>query len=249
MPYINDENGYELPSDDAKIWRYMDFDKFYHLITSSRLFFCRIDKYPDKFEGVYPAFHYSEDFFKNYYSRFDYKPDEIKEIVEKELLLLRWNYYKKRCQYMINCWNESLKESEALWKVYAGFERGVVIQSTIERLCRAFDKCSSEVRIGKVKYIDHLEQKDIDQNFKPFLVKDLSYSYEQEIRCVLLDSQMKEEDEANGKLVEIDVATLISAVYISPKINRIVFENLKELMSAYSFDLQVSKLYEKPNYV
>lgn len=153
MPYINSDPGYSLPDADKIIWRYMDFDKFLNLITTSKLFFCRIDKYPDKFEGVNPAAHYSEEFFRRYYVRFNYNSAQVNDIVNQELLMAKWNYYKKRCQYMINCWNEGKKESEALWKVYAGFERGIVIQSTIAKLCDSFTSTTDEIHIGKVQYI------------------------------------------------------------------------------------------------
>ena len=37
---------------NAKIWRYMDFPKFIQLITTSRLFFVRLDKLTDQLEGT-----------------------------------------------------------------------------------------------------------------------------------------------------------------------------------------------------
>ena len=39
------------PSDDAVLWRYMDFTKFVSLLDRSALFFARADKLNDPFEG------------------------------------------------------------------------------------------------------------------------------------------------------------------------------------------------------
>lgn len=41
------------PSDDAVLWRYMDFTKFVSLLEKSALFFARADKLGDPFEGAF----------------------------------------------------------------------------------------------------------------------------------------------------------------------------------------------------
>jgi hypothetical protein len=40
----------------AKIWRFIDFTKFVSLIDKSALFFPRIDRLGDKFEGSIPKY-------------------------------------------------------------------------------------------------------------------------------------------------------------------------------------------------
>ncbi len=45
---------FNTPSDDTKIWRYMDFTKFVNLLDTKSLFFVRSDKFDDPFEGLYP---------------------------------------------------------------------------------------------------------------------------------------------------------------------------------------------------
>jgi hypothetical protein len=37
------------------IWRYMDFASFYSLLFSKGLFFRRLDKYSDEYEGTLPG--------------------------------------------------------------------------------------------------------------------------------------------------------------------------------------------------
>ena len=40
--------------DSTKIWRYMDFTKFVNLLYTESLFFCRVDRLEDKWEGTFP---------------------------------------------------------------------------------------------------------------------------------------------------------------------------------------------------
>jgi hypothetical protein len=42
------------PSDDAVIWRYMDFAKFVAMLQTESLFFNRADKFRDPLEGRFP---------------------------------------------------------------------------------------------------------------------------------------------------------------------------------------------------
>ena len=41
-----------VPSDDAILWRYLDFTKFAALLNSKALYFCRLDCLGDPFEGA-----------------------------------------------------------------------------------------------------------------------------------------------------------------------------------------------------
>ncbi|SDF21388.1 hypothetical protein [Sporomusa acidovorans] len=46
--------------EDAKIWRYMDFAKFASLLTTSTLFFSKLKKLGDPWEGEWPDYYYGE---------------------------------------------------------------------------------------------------------------------------------------------------------------------------------------------
>ena len=45
---------FELPPDDATLWRYMDFTKFVSLLEKQALFFSKPDRLGDPFEGSLP---------------------------------------------------------------------------------------------------------------------------------------------------------------------------------------------------
>src|SRR5579862_2997837 len=42
-----------LPSDEERLWRYIDFTKFVSMLETSTLFFARADSFDDKYEGRY----------------------------------------------------------------------------------------------------------------------------------------------------------------------------------------------------
>lgn len=55
MPSTENHPSFPLTIDrNQKIWRYMDFTKFMHLLTTKSLWFNRSDKFEDPFEGKYP---------------------------------------------------------------------------------------------------------------------------------------------------------------------------------------------------
>ena len=40
------------PDEEQKVWRYLDFTKFLSLLDKNALFFSRIDRLTDKYEGA-----------------------------------------------------------------------------------------------------------------------------------------------------------------------------------------------------
>jgi hypothetical protein len=52
MPIINDSAPVIYPSSDYSIVKYLDITKFLSLIQRRSLFFCRLDKLEDQFEGT-----------------------------------------------------------------------------------------------------------------------------------------------------------------------------------------------------
>ena len=46
--------GIGQPEDTDTVWRYMSFEKFADILATESLFFTRVDRYDDKFEGYVP---------------------------------------------------------------------------------------------------------------------------------------------------------------------------------------------------
>src|SRR4051794_7246539 len=108
------QNAANLPGDDEILWRYIDVAKFMALLESQELFFCRLDKLQDKYEG-----HYSR-------STIDYHLDLAKEVdpdkdMQNQILQAHLRELSETRQFtFVNCWHRNFSESLAMWKIYAG---------------------------------------------------------------------------------------------------------------------------------
>ena len=51
----------------SKLWRYTTIEQFLNLLVTKSLWFTRVDQFPDKNEGLYPARYYNVDFIEQQY--------------------------------------------------------------------------------------------------------------------------------------------------------------------------------------
>lgn len=244
-----------------KIWRYMSFDKFVEMLERRSLFFCRSDRFDDKFEGSFPKGNATD----------------LKEIPEKDILSnrifgteiiplgvlnqvrpqLRQVFKEERKNIMINCWHINEYESEAMWKLYSQVNAGIAIQSTYERLKECFSVTDKHIFISKVKYLDY--ETDFireDFSFEPFICKRKSFEYEKELRAMFdislygKDKNYKDNLPEYGMNIDIDIDKLIEKVYISPLAAEWFGELVKNIVKRYDIkkEVRVSKLCEEPFY-
>ncbi len=114
---------------------------------------------------------------------------------------------------------------------------GIAIQSTFERFCRSFHRCDDHVWIGKVRYIDYTRDeiskpllKDVKQWF---LHKRREFSYEQELRAMVIGSKRSME-------ACCDLDLLIESVRISPEAPAYVIEVVREVCRRFDVRAEVS---------
>ena len=245
----------ELPSKDAKLWRYQDFTKFVSLLDSKKLFFTRADSFEDPFECA-RGFNFQKDAIyadvENYLrfqviaqlkSTGNNNPSEAE--IEAALVKEKDNYIKKqeekRKDFFVSCWHENERESEGMWKLYTtALSQGVAIQTTTERLCRALGNDS--FKIGKVKYISY--DKPLQDDQIPIWYKRDSFVHEREVRVVINDVGSSD----TWKLVPINLDILIENIYVSPSSAPWLSTLVKNVMHQYGIDKSVlySKLNNKP---
>ncbi len=238
---------FEKPdNENATIWRYMDFTKFVILLDKSALFFCRADKLGDPFEGSYPK------------ANVKLRKTELQQAVKEgalspDLPIDKINAYmgnnlKNFLEFAsVSCWCLSEYESAALWKLYIKSDQGVAIRSTFHCLKTSFRDDSSDIFIGKVKYIDY--QKDIfptKNPLYPFIYKRKSFEYEQELRAVTTEFPPSEHD----KYITVDLDVLIDRIYVAPSSPDWFFELVKSVTKKYDLDKEVTRsaLDAKPLY-
>ena len=86
---------------------------------------------------------------------------QIEESAQGGLRSLRSAGEWQRRTLFVNCWHEAPHESEAMWRLYAGWKLrldgspgGLVVQSTAGRLAAELRK-SRPVHVGRVRYVDY----------------------------------------------------------------------------------------------
>jgi hypothetical protein len=215
---------FETPPESALLWRYMDFSKFVLLLEQRALWFSRADKLDDAFElatrihGSRRRRVSSAEFLRQF-ARTLPKYRQI-QIYESEFAYdaLRAEPIKeyrrtRRADTFVNCWAESSSESEALWRLYAGVNNGVAVQTTVARLRQAL-KDHWAMEIGRVKYVDY-SATDMTFDEVPFR-KRASLSYEREVRAVMYRPALGRMTDATGLTSKVAIEELIERVVISP---------------------------------
>ncbi len=245
----------ELPSMEAKLWRYQDFAKFVSLLDSKRLFFTRADSFEDPFECA-RGFNFQKDFIYADYENYlrlkvttqlkkagNSTPSEAE--IDAALAPEKDSYLKqqeeKRKNYFVSCWHENERESEGMWKLYTtALSQGVAVQTTAERLCLSLG--NDTFKIGEVEYITF--DKPLEDNQIPVWYKRDSFAHEHEVRVVIKDVDCRDK----GKLVPVDLETLIENVYVSPTAAPWLANLVKKVMFQYGIDkpVQYSQLNDKP---
>lgn len=135
------------------------------------------------------------------------------------------NHYRKimsavRKWIDVSCWHKNIDESLAMWKIYGGSAEAVCLNSTVGALNSSIIIGSEiQMRISEVKYIDYQDYEfDKTDVLASALHKQKPYDYEKEIRAVIWNDRVNifEPRNASGRLVDINLETLMQSVRLSP---------------------------------
>ena len=219
------------PSTDAILWRYTDFTKFVSLLDNEALFFSRLDKLGDPFEGSVSKIN--QILRPQWLHDGGVSPEQIPEKIE--------SFSKGKREHisrlLVNCWHENDSESEAMWKLYGG-DSGIAVKTTFKGLSECF-RCDPDVFIGRIKYIDYNTTPVSESNlFAALLNKRKSFEHEREVRVV--SSEMIHEF-AFGRYLEIDVSSLIHEVIVAPYSPKWFVNLVKSVAARYDLNALVSK--------
>ena len=241
------------PEESVVFAKYINITKFLSLIKDEQLFFCRLDKLEDRFEGTMPKI--SRKILNNYYRHLRAQKEFTVAMTDKEIEKIVDNYFefsqKLKSLNCINCWNEFEGESYALWKVYSNLNQGIMIKSSFNRVINAFKESKEKIYCSRVKYIDHDKDSiDIGNTMLPIVHKHKAYSYENEIRLIHKVSDMdwkhdwENEKYENGIKVNVNLQMLISEIVISPFSSDWFIELVEDILKKYSIkcNLESSKL-------
>ena len=146
------------PADlSATVWRYVDLPKYLSMLESNALFFCRLDKLGDPFEGSRPRVNIeAEDPFLT-------QAQADSDLSEEQFATLLTQVAESRTYFALamrkwcaaNCWHLAKHESAAMWDIHIRAGAGVVIRSTFDRLKASLEGSETSVYLGEVTYIDY----------------------------------------------------------------------------------------------
>ena len=226
------------PSDEAVLWRYMDFTKFMSLLEKSALFFCRPDLLGDPFEGsISPATPPID-------------PLQVGRVIAEQDL--DWRLIARFVG--VNCWHLGEFESEAMWKLYAEERNGIAIKTEFAHFKDAFI-CEKErgILASVVQYRDYKNASIPYHNiFLPFFHKRLSFQHEKEVRA--LCSRNPESDEPgapNGYYCKVDLTKLVGEIVVAPFAEGWFIDLVRSLAERYGLGDKVrpSTLSEAPTFI
>jgi len=265
MPIENHENLIPIDS-DAKIWRYMDIEKYKSLLLESGLFFCRADKFSDPFEGSLTRREY-EHRWMGFGFGLHGEPVEPEKL-DKDLEAISTLHRKLKRSTIVNCWHINTGESDAMWRLYLKDNEGVAIQSPAKTLFESLNGTPEIIHPSKIRYLNY----DLDIWYHPedyphihynliipLIHKRTEFCHESEFRLFIDVPEAVENEnywvqpdgnESKGKMIHFNIEHAIERVIFPPTSNHLVDDRIRSLTLdfGYDFEFEKSKLNEAPYY-
>lgn len=200
----------------------MPFVSFVDLLQRRKLFFTRIEKLVDPYEGFYSA--------------------EMKDVLAGKVskAVIRAAEKFSRRNYCVNCWHENEGESAAMWQVYSRSD-GVAVRSTVKRLKESLHNERRRVSISRVHYSSATAPVAA-----PLALKRKSFEHEKEVRMWCLEADRANGQE-NGVYIAVDLEVLLEAVFVSPSTGNWMPQVVQSTIELHGLDIRAvqSKLYSK----
>jgi hypothetical protein len=230
-------------TENLSISKYVDIVKFLSILQTNSLFFCRVDKLEDRFEGVSPKTNTV--FLEQWLTHLS---KEYKSVDVQKKLSIRKDVEERFKKVMcVCCWNKFSYESYAMWKIYSDINKGIMIKSNIENLKLSFNQTEEKIQLSDIKYID-IENEMIEPSSltSPIIHKHKAYFYENEIRLLHqvgengnLEFDWSNEPISNGKNIKVDLNILIEEVILSPYSPDWFLRMIKDLMEKYNLNKEI----------
>ncbi len=250
---VEEHEVFTWPADHTKIWRYVDLPKYLAMLQTRALFFCRLDRLGDPFEGslTRATLDLERATVEHMFAEMGALTDSQKEARVDELsrnmsrvarAIRRW------CA--VNCWHVNDHESAAMWDIYARAGAGVAIQSTFRGLRRSLEGAESKVYLGKVSYVDYSSAVIPRRNlFAAIMTKRKSFEHDQELRAVVSEWAMTPTDELDfdgslwetGLNVDVELTELVERICVAPTAPEWFAEVIRRVTARYGFEWSVDQ--------
>lgn len=251
-------------SEDASLWRYMDFTKFADLVLSKELYLRRIDSFFDPFEGQYSEITKSR--YRNFLTHhYQNNPTvNVEKMVEEQVAM--WKI--RKLDSFVNCWHINEYESAGMWSLYAKTEEAIAVKTNIKKLKSCLEESNrpdpnATIYIDKVFYVDYENEAPISRNNNLGFVEHLfnkrkSFEHEKEFRILymsyefydwnqdrgggilnvprVIERTKNNEEKFKSKLLPINLNALISEIYVSPTAPQWFYEMTKKFIKTMGLE-------------
>lgn len=222
-----------------KVWRYLSLPKYISLLSSNELYFSRLDLLADDYEGSLTE--QTIDVIE-FGLKLQGMPDAMVDISTA--------FAESRKSTYVCCWHANEHESEAMWRLYAGADEGIAIQTSYAALVESIAD-QPEVYVGLVKYIDYKSGMFPSGNmFEPVMHKRMSFAHEREARFAWHSPPQPGAQGQEYLTMPWDTERHIHQIYVSPYSKSYFFESVRTVTEKISPILipriQWSKMREPP---
>ena len=255
-------------SKDQAMYRYLEIEQLIFLITEKSFPLSRMTLFNDPFEGSYPRkfIEIEKQDFKQTYGNSkpkDYRNDKENFIKNSKAMEYDW-----RRNFFVSCWHANNSESEAMWRLYSNYKKGIAIQTDLNTLLNELPSeydnqgFKSKINIAEVKYIDFNNPKMNLFRFgfvETYLLKRKAFDYEKEVRIFThlgcgwgnKETGVVPEIENDVILLKLDLNKIIKKIIIAPNSPSWYRKLIMTILDKFDFDLEVenSSLAEKPCHV
>lgn len=253
-------------NEDATIWRYLDLEKFESLLRDKALFFCRVDKFSDPFEGSVPKREAEYRMWVREEYAIANNIPYTQKTLEDSIGGISSFHKDFKTNHIVNCWHINLGESDAMWRLYLKDNEGVAIQTTPQKLFTSLEGSTEKIYSSKVRYLNYETQNwfnEVDypidgyNMFIPLVHKRNEFIHESEFRLITeVEDAFRSTDywdnqpNHKGKLIPIDVKELVGKIIFPPTIDQRTKDKIIALVAhyGYSFNFEDSKLSVEPIY-
>ncbi len=253
----NAENVYDFDMEkldlDTKLWRYLSFDKFIDLITTSELYFASPKEFDDQWECHPPKSLLNPESWRSYLKRNHelIQPEDHERFINTVIANFEANYYDTAL--LFSCWSMFSDEHAGLWDLYTDKKNAVAISTSFRSLSNSIEEdhsIQSNLLVLPVNY-------DVDFDDEQFPIEDMfiseferlstntsnldklaipvhtlkrtSYKHEQEIRITFNQNYPGSYTWGKNR-IRFDVQAMIQDVIIAPYANDSFSQHISKMV-------------------
>ncbi len=232
--------------EDALLWRYFRPERFAQVLADRSFYFAAADEFTDTFEGAIAVQMTAQ------HADPRYADMERAELAFRELKRLT----------KISCWHRADYESDAMWQLYAGANKGIALCTTPARIRAALEPFRLKPEYGEetlwagdVEYVDLTQVRLRGASMLDrFFIKHRAFEWEREFRLAISLRSAEEfgvQVPPKGIFVKADLGALVDRVVLGATMTEPERASALEAVAhaGLADRVELSTLLGRPRYV